>query len=38
VPEPEEAGGKVFDLMAALNESVAKAKACRDDHTQPDEI
>uniref|UniRef100_A0AAU1HQH4 Non-homologous end joining protein Ku n=1 Tax=Streptomyces sp. NBC_00180 TaxID=2903632 RepID=A0AAU1HQH4_9ACTN len=28
-PEPEEAGGKVFDLMAALNESVAKAKAAR---------
>lgn len=28
-PEPEKAGGEVFDLMAALNESVAKAKAAR---------
>ncbi|MFC4469181.1 Ku protein [Streptomyces xiangluensis] len=28
-PEPEAQGGKVFDLMAALNESVAKAKASR---------
>ncbi|MEY9997120.1 DNA end-binding protein Ku [Streptomyces sp. V4I8] len=27
--EPEETGGKVFDLMSALNESVAKAKASR---------
>ncbi|MEU9057130.1 hypothetical protein AB0D37_43335 [Streptomyces sp. NPDC048384] len=27
--EPAEAGGKVLDLMAALNESVAKAKASR---------
>lgn len=29
VPEPEAAGSGVFDLMAALNESVAKAKASR---------
>jgi DNA end-binding protein Ku len=28
-PEPEAAGGKVLDLMAALNESVAKAQAAR---------
>uniref|UniRef100_A0AAU1IBC0 Uncharacterized protein n=1 Tax=Streptomyces sp. NBC_00180 TaxID=2903632 RepID=A0AAU1IBC0_9ACTN len=40
MPEPEEAGGKVFDLMAALNESVAKAKASRGEsspevHEQP---
>lgn len=28
-PEPEQTGGEVFDLMAALNESVAKAKASR---------
>lgn len=28
-PEPEETGGKVFDLMTALNESVAKAQATR---------
>ncbi|MFE5923079.1 Ku protein [Streptomyces sp. NPDC056468] len=28
-PEPEVAGGKVLDLMAALNESVAKAQASR---------
>ncbi|WP_328881799.1 non-homologous end joining protein Ku [Streptomyces sp. NBC_00299] len=28
-PEPADRGGKVFDLMAALNESVAKAKASR---------
>jgi DNA end-binding protein Ku len=28
-PEPEAQSGKVFDLMAALNESVAKAKASR---------
>ncbi|WP_328884618.1 non-homologous end joining protein Ku [Streptomyces sp. NBC_00299] len=28
-PEPEAAGGKVLDLMAALNESVEKAKASR---------
>ncbi|MFE4579176.1 non-homologous end joining protein Ku [Streptomyces chartreusis] len=29
VPEPEDAGGRVLDLMSALNESVAKAKASR---------
>ncbi|WP_420076954.1 Ku protein [Streptomyces sp. JL3001] len=28
-PEPEETGGKVLDLMTALNESVAKAQAAR---------
>ncbi|MGW6961847.1 non-homologous end joining protein Ku [Streptomyces chartreusis] len=28
-PEPEAAGGKVLDLMSALNESVAKAQAAR---------
>ncbi|WP_328882641.1 non-homologous end joining protein Ku [Streptomyces sp. NBC_00299] len=28
-PEPADTDGKVFDLMAALNESVAKAKASR---------
>ncbi|GAA4050752.1 Ku protein [Streptomyces shaanxiensis] len=39
-PEPEAQNGKVFDLMAALNESVAKAKASRGEdsaetHKQP---
>ncbi|MFG2275836.1 hypothetical protein ACGFNY_39495 [Streptomyces chartreusis] len=29
-PETEEAGGKVLDLMSALDESVAKAQAARD--------
>ncbi|MFJ1877860.1 Ku protein [Streptomyces sp. KS_5] len=30
-PEPDETGGKVLDLMTALNESVAKAKASRSE-------
>ncbi|GGX35002.1 Ku protein [Streptomyces chartreusis] len=39
-PEPEETGGKVLDLMTALNESVAKAQAARgagagDAHEMP---
>ncbi|MFJ2007908.1 Ku protein [Streptomyces chartreusis] len=33
--EPEETGGKVLDLMTALNESVAKAQAARDVHEMP---
>lgn len=33
-PEPEQESGKVFDLMAALNESVAKAKASRGEDTE----
>jgi DNA end-binding protein Ku len=32
-PEPADTDGKVFDLMAALNESVAKAKASRGEGT-----
>jgi DNA end-binding protein Ku len=32
-PTDEDTGGKVFDLMAALNESVAKAKASRGEGT-----
>ncbi|MFE5890475.1 Ku protein [Streptomyces sp. NPDC056462] len=32
-PQDEDTGGKVFDLMAALNESVAKAKASRGEGT-----
>ncbi|MGW7544459.1 hypothetical protein ACWGKQ_25655 [Streptomyces sp. NPDC054770] len=33
VPEPEKAPGKVLDLMAALQESVDKAKASRGEDT-----
>ncbi|MCZ4610889.1 Ku protein [Streptomyces sp. Lzd4kr] len=36
VPEPEGTGGKVLDLMTALNESVAKAQAARGDASPAD--
>ncbi|MGW7244091.1 hypothetical protein [Streptomyces sp. NPDC054804] len=32
-PEPEKPAGKVFDLMAALEESVDKAKDTRGEYT-----
>ncbi|CAK7286052.1 Ku protein [Streptomyces misionensis] len=36
-PEPEQPA-QVLDLMAALQESVTKAKASRDDHAEPAEV
>ncbi|QLJ03099.1 Ku protein [Streptomyces sp. NEAU-sy36] len=36
-PEPEQPA-QVLDLMAALQESVTKAKASRDEHTEPAEV
>ncbi|WP_171110576.1 hypothetical protein [Streptomyces sp. N502] len=38
LPEPETAPGKVMDLMAALNESVAQAKASRGEDADAHEI
>ncbi|MFG3155368.1 hypothetical protein ACGF7W_25360 [Streptomyces sp. NPDC048219] len=36
IPEPADESGQLVDLMAALNESVAKAKASRSDGEDPE--